>query len=113
MSSSTSAIKASKSIVESYISSNSEKSNLTTSFTSHSSENDVDIKANGLMFKIINYVQHPRFKWVVIAILLCIFAFIYFKTQAKPVKKTLKDEKKDNPWNCEWDNVHGDVIHFR
>uniref|UniRef100_A0A6C0HV89 Uncharacterized protein n=1 Tax=viral metagenome TaxID=1070528 RepID=A0A6C0HV89_9ZZZZ len=97
MSSSTSAIKASKSIVESYISSNSEKSDLTTSFTSHSSETDVDIKANGIMFKIINYVQHPKFKWVVIAILLCIFAFVYFKTQSKPVKKDAKsDAKKDN-----------------
>jgi hypothetical protein len=28
-------------------------------------------------------------------------------------KDISKDEKKDNPWNCEWDNVHGDVIHFR
>jgi FtsZ-interacting cell division protein ZipA len=97
MSSSTSAIKASKSIVESYISSDSEKSNLTTSFTSHSSASDVDSKTNGIINKIMEYVQHPKFKWVIIAILLCIFAFIYFKTQAKPVKKDAKaDAKKDN-----------------
>ena len=97
MSSSTSAIKASKSIVESYISSNSEKSDLTTSFTSHSSVTDVDIKANGIINKIMDYVQHPKFKWVVIAILLCVFAFVYFKTQSKPVKKDAKgDAKKDN-----------------
>ncbi len=94
MSSSTSAIKASKSIVESYISSNSEKSDLTTSFTSHSSETEVAI--NGTVNKIMTVLQHPRIKWIIIAILLCIFAFIYFKTQSKPIKKNVKDDKKDD-----------------
>ncbi len=95
MSSSTSAIKASKSIVESYVSSNSERSDLTTSFTSHSSATDVD--NNSIVNKIMVYIQHPKFKWVVIALLLCIFAFIYFKTQSKPVKKNVKENpKKDN-----------------
>ncbi len=97
MSSSTSAIKASKSIVESYISSDSEKSTLTTSFTSHSSATDIDSKSEGIINKIMEYINHPKFKWVVLALLLCIFAFIYFKTQSKPVKKNSKDDaKKDN-----------------
>ena len=28
-------------------------------------------------------------------------------------KELLKESQEPKPWSCEWDNVHGDVIHFR
>jgi hypothetical protein len=92
--SSSSALKASKSMVESYVS-GTEKSDLTTSFTSNSSvsENDSGL-SNGIMEKVMIVVKHPKFKWVVIAILLCVCAFIYFKTQ-KPSKNVKEDTRKD------------------
>ena len=94
MSSST-ALKASKSIVESYVSS-TEKSDLTTSFTSNSSvsENDSGL-TNGIMEKVMIVFKHPKFKWIVIAILLCVCAFIYFKTQKKSSKSVKEDTRKD------------------
>jgi hypothetical protein len=38
---------------------------------------------------------------------------IFAEGKLKGRKDISKDENKDNPWKCEWDNVHGDVIHFR
>ena len=91
MSSATSALKASKSIVDSYISS-TERSDLTTTFTEHTiSETNVSSNS-GIFGTIINVIKHPKFKWAVIAVLLCICALVYFKNQ----NKVMKDNKKEN-----------------
>jgi hypothetical protein len=93
--SSSSALKASKSIVESYVSS-SEKSNITTTFTDHTvSESNMNLSKKNILNVILNIVKHPKFKWAIIAILLCIAVFIYFRTQNKP-KKTDKKEDTRN-----------------
>lgn len=39
---------------------------------------------------------------------------VVMEGKLKGRKELLKEKQtEDNPWNCEWDNVHGDVIHFR
>lgn len=39
---------------------------------------------------------------------------VVMEGKLKGRKELLKEKQtKDSPWNCEWDNVHGDVIHFR
>jgi hypothetical protein len=93
MSSATSALKASKSIVDSYVST-TEKSNLTTTFTESmlSDNNSNTMSKKNILGTILNIVKHPKFKWIVIAILLCICVFIYFKSQNKEVKI---DENKE------------------
>ncbi len=84
MSSATSALKSTKSIVDSYVSSSSERSDLTTSFTENTVSSDVNLTSkNGIMNYFFNIVKHPKFKWAVIAVLLCICVFIYFRTQNK------------------------------
>jgi hypothetical protein len=50
----------------------------------------MDFKTN-MMTHLLSLVKHPKFKWVIITILLCISAFVYFKTQKKKVVK--KDNK--------------------
>jgi hypothetical protein len=94
MSSSTSALKASKSIVDSYVSS-TERSDLTTSFT----ENTPTLSNTGLKKTIIQtilgIVKHPKFKWMVIAVLLCICVFVYFKSQNRQTKQANKEQIED------------------
>lgn len=87
MSSSTSALKATKSIVDSYVSS-TERSDLTTSFTEHSissSASKTNVNTN-IIQRILGVVKHPKFKWMVIAVLLCVCVFVYFKSQNKQTK---------------------------
>ncbi len=95
MSSSTSALKASKSIVDSYVSS-TERSDLTTSFTEHSVTSSTIAKSGkNIIQTILGVVKHPKFKWMVIAVLLCICVFVYFKSQNKQTKKTNKEQIED------------------
>jgi hypothetical protein len=96
--SSSSALKASKSIVESYVSS-SEKSDITTTFTEHSvseCENN-NLSKNNIIKFLLDMVKHPKFKWALIAILLCIFVFLYFSSQNK--KSDKKSYKKEDTRN--------------
>ncbi len=96
--SSSSALKASKSIVESYVSS-SEKNNITTTFTDHTvSETNMNLSKKNILSVVLNIVKHPKFKWAIIAILLCVAVFIYFRTQHKH-KKTDKKEDTRNVVN--------------
>ena len=76
MSSTTSVLKASKSIVDSYVSS-SERSDLTTSFTEHTVTHS-DNNSKNIFQTVIGIIKHPKFKWMVIAVLLCICVFVYF-----------------------------------
>jgi hypothetical protein len=94
MSSSTSALKASKSIVESYISS-TERSDLTTTFTENTPISDISPKKN-IIQTILGVVKHPKFKWILIAILLCICVFVYFKSQNKQTKQANKEQIEDS-----------------
>jgi hypothetical protein len=95
MSSSTSALKASKSIVDSYVSS-TERSDLTTSFTEHSVTSSTTAKSGkNIIQTILGIVKHPKFKWMVIAVLLCICVFVYFKSQNKQTKKDNKEQIED------------------
>ena len=86
MSSSTSALKASKSIVDSYVSS-TERSDLTTSFTENTPTLSESGSKKNIIKTILGVVKHPKFKWIVIAVLLCICVFVYFKSQNKQTKK--------------------------
>ena len=94
MSSSTSALKASKSIVDSYISS-TERSDLTTSFTENTPTLSDSFPQKNIIKTILGIVKHPKFKWIVIAILLCMCVFVYFKSQNKHTKQANKEQIED------------------
>ncbi len=99
MSSSTSALKASKSIVESYVSSSSENSNATTTFTDHTTsecETNSSFSKKNIFNYVLNLLKHPKFKWALIAILLCIVVFIYFRSQNKKHVKDKTDPVKED-----------------
>ena len=93
MSSATSALKASRSIVDSYVSS-SERSDLTTTFTEHTPTHSNT--TNTIMKTVMNIVKHPKFKWIIIAGLLCICVFFYFKKQNKQIKKEQLEDTRLN-----------------
>ena len=38
---------------------------------------------------------------------------VVMEGKLKGRKELLKENQEPTPWTCEWDNVHGDVIHFR
>jgi hypothetical protein len=92
MPSSSSVVKASKEIIESYTNSSSEKSNLTTTFTDNTVSEKV---SNSILDKVLKIVKHPKIKWILIALILCAIILFYFKTQNNKkieglVKKTQK-----------------------
>ncbi len=104
MSSSTSALKSGKSIIESYVSSSSEQSNVSSS--SNRKGTNKSSSKNSIISTIFKLPQHPKFKWAVIAILLCICVFIYFRTQNKALKskkgageKNKKEQLEDSRVN--------------
>ena len=95
MSNSTSALKASKSIVDSYVSS-TERSDLTTTFTENTPTLTDSVSKKNIIQTILGVVKHPKFKWIVIAILLCVCVFVYFKSQNKQTKKEqIEDTRLD------------------
>jgi type III secretory pathway component EscV len=94
MSSSTSALKASRSIVDSYVSS-TERSDLTTSFTENTPTLSDSLPKKNIIQTILGVVKHPKFKWIVIAVLLCVCVFVYFKSQNKQTKQANKEQIED------------------
>jgi hypothetical protein len=95
MSSSTSALKASRSIVDSYVSS-TERSDLTTSFTENTPTLSDSLPKKNIIQTILGVVKHPKFKWIVIAVLLCVCVFVYFKSQNKQTKQANKEQIEDS-----------------
>jgi hypothetical protein len=82
MSSVSAAVKSAEELIES-ISSSTERSNLTTTFT-----NDTIVeKSSGFFTKFLDIISHPKFKWILLAIILTIIAFLYFKSQNKQIEK--------------------------
>jgi hypothetical protein len=77
------AAKAAKKIVEKITS--SEKSDLTTSFSNTASEKAVTLvkQTGGYVTALKSVFTHPKFKWIIIFVLLCGVAFYYFKFQRK------------------------------
>jgi len=83
------ALSSTKSFIETFTSSD----NPTTTFTEHtvaSATND-----NGIVSKILGFVSQPKFKWYVLGLLLCIVAFIYFKSQNKKPKTEIIEPEKE------------------
>ncbi len=82
MSSVSAAVKSAEELIES-ISSSTERSNLTTTFTNNTIVN----KSSGFFTKFLDIISHPKFKWILLAIILTIIAFLYFKSQNKQIEK--------------------------
>jgi hypothetical protein len=57
------------------------------------STNFIDSIKTNVIKKIMTYVSHPKFKWIVAALLLCTLAFAYFKYQQHIKNKKLKAVK--------------------
>lgn len=77
-----------KSFIETFTSSD----NPTTTFTEHTVAHVT--KKNGIFFNILSFVSHPKFKWYILGIILCVVAFIYFKFQNIKPKEKLPNENK-------------------
>lgn len=63
------------------------------------SEGFIDSIKTNVIKKIMTIVSHPKFKWIVAAILLCLLAFAYFKYQQHLKNKKLNATKKNLPQN--------------
>lgn len=77
---------ATDSIIESFTSS----AKLTTSFTDHT-VSSVKAVATTPLNIIKNLLSHPKVKWYVIGMMLCVVIFIYFKYQNKQAAKKQDD----------------------
>jgi hypothetical protein len=60
------------------------------------STNFIDSIKTNVIKKIMTYVSHPKFKWIVAALLLCTLAFAYFKYQQHIKNKKIKAVKNSS-----------------
>ena len=92
-----SVVKSVKELVDSLTNSSSEKSQLTTTFTDNTStvSEKVVQASNGILDTIMNIIKHPKFKWILVTIILCTLILFYFKSQNKQDKP--KDKSKKEP----------------
>lgn len=87
--SATKVVNAAKNIIESFTSS-SEKDHMTTTYTDHTQYND----QGGIMATVQSIISHPKFKWALLFVLLCVTVYIYFRKQSKRTQS--KTEKVSN-----------------
>ncbi len=92
------AAKAAKKIIESFTQSDSK---LTETFTDHSITTVTEKVSNVTMVltKAKDLLNNPKIKWVFLAILLCVAAFLYFRMQKKQSDKKPKEEHNLNTIN--------------
>ena len=92
------AAKAAKKIIESFTQSDNK---LTESFTDHSIATVTEKVSNVTMVlnKAKDVLNNPKVKWVFLAILLCVAAFLYFRMQKKQSDKKPKEEHNLNVVN--------------
>lgn len=99
------AINSTKSLIESFTSSD----NPTTTFTEHTVSSVQN--SGGIMTQVLSFISHPKFKWYILGVLLCIVAFIYFKFQNRkiPKQENLSNDTKENVTNNMNKNLNKDT----